>query len=115
GGPTATMGVPDVGTCKALLIVLVALIFPFPINLLVMAGMATLLMPTSFGRALVVSLIQTGLFVLVCLLLFGFVVLLFSVNGPWLAGGRALHLIRVRVFRALLPARRRAASLLRAL
>ena len=101
GGSAASLGVPDLGTFKALLIVLVALIFPFPINLLVMAGMATLLLPTSFGRALVVSLIQTGLFVLVSLLLIGFVVLLFSVNGPWLAGGRPYNLIEIAVFVAV--------------
>jgi hypothetical protein len=101
GGSTASLGVPDLGTFKALLIVLVALIFPFPVNLLVMAGMATLLLPTSFGRALVVSLIQTGLFVLVSLLLIGFVVLLFSVNGPWLAGGRPYNLIEIAVFVAV--------------
>jgi len=100
GGSAASLGVPDLGTFKALLIVLVALIFPFPINLLVMAGMATLLLPTSFGRALVVSLIQTGLFVLVCLLLFGFVVLLFSVNGPWL-GGRWYNPLEIAVFVAV--------------
>jgi hypothetical protein len=101
GGATATLGVPDLGTFKALLIVLVALIFPFPVNLLVMAGMATFLLPTSFGRALVVSLIQTALFVLVCLLLLGFVVLLFSVNAPWMAGGRQYTVIEIAVFVAV--------------